>query len=452
MRHVELIKNVERDFAVTPDQIKKVIRDFHSEMREGLSGQKSSLKMIPTYVERPKGAEKGTFIALDLGGTNFRVLALELKGNRTSEILFSKKAVLRKDVITASGRKLFDFMAHSVKKIIKIHATEPDKTRNIGFTFSFPIKQTGINSGTLIGWTKGFTAGGVRGKDVVRLMNSAFRRAGLPNAKIVAITNDTVSTLVSKSYEDPACDVGVILGTGTNACYCEKVKNITKSRFANFTAGEMLINIEWGNFNKLRLTPYDRLIDKFSKNPGKQLLEKMVSGMYLGEIVRVVLKEMSERGAIFRKTDKTALNKKDGFKTEYISAIENDSTKELYHVNDILKTIGVSKSLYSDRKAVRRICRAVSKRAARLGAAAIAAVVTKIDPRLLKPHTVAIDGSLYEKHAGFSRDIRHALCEVFPTAVRKSGIKISLTKDGSGKGAAVIAAIVKNARDRVARD
>jgi hypothetical protein len=29
--------------------------------------------------------------------------------------------------------------------------------RQLGFTFSFPVKQTSIASGTLIKWTKGFT-------------------------------------------------------------------------------------------------------------------------------------------------------------------------------------------------------------------------------------------------------------------------------------------------------
>ena len=36
-----------------------------------------------------------------------------------------------------------------------------------------------------------------------------------------------------------------------------------------------VINIEWGNFNKLDSTFFDRQLDKGSNNPGEQLLEKM---------------------------------------------------------------------------------------------------------------------------------------------------------------------------------
>lgn len=35
------------------------------------------------------------------------------------------------------------------------------KGKSLGFTFSFPVNQTAINAGTLITWTKGFSASGV---------------------------------------------------------------------------------------------------------------------------------------------------------------------------------------------------------------------------------------------------------------------------------------------------
>jgi len=50
-------------------------RQFVSEMEKGLTGDDASMKMIPTFVDRrPTGMEHGTFLALDLGGTNFRVV------------------------------------------------------------------------------------------------------------------------------------------------------------------------------------------------------------------------------------------------------------------------------------------------------------------------------------------------------------------------------------------
>ena len=50
-------------------------------MREGLDG--SSLQMENTFVpELADGTEEGKFLALDLGGTNFRVMMLELKAGK----------------------------------------------------------------------------------------------------------------------------------------------------------------------------------------------------------------------------------------------------------------------------------------------------------------------------------------------------------------------------------
>lgn len=52
----------------------------------------------------------------------------------------------------------------------------------------------------------------------------------------------------------------------------------------------MIINIEWGAFDNekavLPVTAYDNALDVATENPGKQIFEKMISGMYLGEISR----------------------------------------------------------------------------------------------------------------------------------------------------------------------
>ncbi|MDD5174502.1 MAG: hexokinase, partial [Candidatus Omnitrophica bacterium] len=82
---------------------------------------------------------------------------------------------------------------------------------------------------------------------------------------------------------------------------------------------------------------------------------------------------------------------------------------------------------------------AVSLRAARTSAACMAAIITKIDAKLSGEHVIAIDGSVYEKHPTFAKNVRIALTEIFGR--RASRVKISLVKDGSGIGAAVMAAV-----------
>jgi len=53
------------------------------------------------------------------------------------------------------------------------------------------------------------------------------------------------------------------------------------------STGEMVVNTEWGSFDNglkvLPTTPYDAILDKDSINPGIQMFEKRISGMFLGE-------------------------------------------------------------------------------------------------------------------------------------------------------------------------
>ena len=64
---------------------------------------------------------------------------------------------------------LFDFIASSLKEFVERERDVPehslDITRKLGFTFSFPVKQTSVSSGTLLKWTKGFVI-----KDMVSLL------------------------------------------------------------------------------------------------------------------------------------------------------------------------------------------------------------------------------------------------------------------------------------------
>jgi len=63
--------------------------------------------------------------------------------------------------------------------------------------------------------------------------------------------------------------------------------------------GSMVVNTEWGSFdNALKVLPntqYDIDLDKESVNPGIQMFEKRVSGMFLGEILRIALVSMMKK-------------------------------------------------------------------------------------------------------------------------------------------------------------
>ena len=67
---------------------------------------------------------------------------------------------------------------------------------------------------------------------------------------------------------------------------------------------------------------------------------------------------------------------------------------------DLLRNNFSIEASEEDCNTVKRVCEAVSTRAARMAAAGIVALVKKIDK--LSGCTVAVDGSLYKKHPKFS--------------------------------------------------
>ncbi|MCK9195743.1 MAG: hypothetical protein M0P16_02045 [Syntrophales bacterium] len=430
------LSHLESVFSISLRDAQEIIRNFHQEMRYGLAGGKSSLKMIPSFVGRPKGAEKGKFLALDLGGTNIRVLAVELDGNGNAALAAVSKFAIPQDVMSGTDGKLFDFIADCIKLFFKENNIGTQQAYDLAFTFSFPVEQSSIASGKLIGWTKGFTAGGVEGEDVVALLSEALRRKGTGFIHVAALANDTVGTLVAKSYADPSCDMGVILGTGTNACYPEKIAHILKCPGLG-ASGEMIVNMEWGGFSQLKTNIYDHLLDRASLNPGKQLFEKMVSGMYLGEISRLVIVEMMERGLLFRGTSLSAFSKGYALTTEHLSMTAQGT--------DFFAAFGLRDVTTADRQTIQEICRIVSTRSAKLAGAAIAAVVAWMDEKIESDHTIAIDGSLFEKYPGFQGYMKDILNDLF--GARSARIKLELAKDGSGIGAAIIGAVAAFARD-----
>ena len=90
--------------------------------------------------------------------------------------------------------------------------------------------------------------------------------------------------IFSCAWRDNRCRIGLILGTGTNACYLEDIKNIETINKEDFPGQEhMVINTEWGAFGDneeldFLKTKWDIAVDEMSVNPGKQTFEKMISG------------------------------------------------------------------------------------------------------------------------------------------------------------------------------
>lgn len=137
--------------------------------------------MNPTWVVGyPTGDEVGTYLAIDMGGTNLRVCEVELGQERGSFDIMQSKYLLPEAVKTGSSEQLFDFLADCVKQfLVSNHEDVPLEDLqdlHLGFTFSYPCEQNAIDHGILQRWTKGFDVAGVEGEDVVPMFEAALER------------------------------------------------------------------------------------------------------------------------------------------------------------------------------------------------------------------------------------------------------------------------------------
>ncbi|XP_070402484.1 hexokinase-2 isoform X1 [Nothobranchius furzeri] len=419
---------------------------FRREMDKGLcrdTNPTAAVKMLPTYVRStPDGTEQGEFLALDLGGSNFRVLLVKVKGNGEQKVEMENQIYdIPEHVMRGSGSELFDHIAECLANFLEKMGIK-DKKLPLGFTFSFPCQQTKLDESVLIYWTKGFRLSGVEGKEVVSLLRNAIRKRGDFDVDILAVINDTVGTMMTCGYDDHHCEVGLIVGTGTNACYMEQMRNLD---VLDGDEGRMCVNTEWGAFGDdgaledLR-TNIDREIDAGSLNPGKQLFEKMISGMYMGELVRLILVKLARDQMVFQGKTTPELLTTGRFSTSYIYTIETDKDEEgLANADKVLRDLGLNPSA-EDCKATRRVCQIVSTRAARLCAAALAAVLRQIRDNKAAERlriTIGADGSVYKTHPGFSRRLQKMVRRLVPDC----DVRFLQSPCGSGKGAAMVTAV-----------
>ncbi|KAL4805818.1 hexokinase-domain-containing protein [Aspergillus unguis] len=478
MSLVEEAVRIAQQFEYSPDEVQRGVKEYIREIDEGLSQEGSTLSQIPTFVTSvPNGTEKGLYLAVDLGGTNFRVCSIDLHGNHTFSLTQSKIMIPREMMTSGSSKELFLFLARQIESFLRIHhnehfeahlkrkiAAREEDLFDLGFTFSFPVRQLGINKGTLIRWTKGFDIPDAVGQDVCALLQDAIDELNLP-VRVAALVNDTVGTLMARSYTSPGetgTFLGAIFGTGTNGAYLEKLNRVTKMENIEHSdydksTGEMIINAEWGSFdNHLSVLPntkYDRQLDADSNNPGIQMFEKRVSGMFLGEILRLVLLDLhnNKNLGLFQPTkssdvfipESSSLYRQWGVDTSLLSIVEADKSKNFDEIKSALKDhLKIERASDSDCKAVQTIVHAIGKRAARLSSVPVAA--TLISTGKLKEDLVdiGVDGSLVEFYPNFEGYLREALREVPEVgAAGDKKIRIGISKDGSGVGAALIALV-----------
>ena len=394
-------------FTVDAEHLHEAAANFRQDMRLGLSGSPdSSLRMLPSYLGLPTGAERGDYLALDFGGTNVRVLLYRLEGNGKYEMLSHVAKPLKVEGVydfigaEATGEQMFDFIAALVDEAV---GGDHETPYLLGHTFSFPSAQTNINDARLIIWTKEFAARGVEGEVVNDLLRAALVRQGLTNVTPNSVINDTVAVLLAAAYINGDTQIGAIYATGHNTCYLEP--------YTGTAQPPMILNMESGGFSKLVPNRFDVALDAASEKKGEQRLEKMVSGRYMGELFEMALAELLG-----------AAGSKYGFTSVDLSRTLEDVSE--------------------DAMRVRGLSRAIVVRSARLIAATFVGTLWQVTGAgEMRAQHIAVDGSVYEKMPLVKEEMANAFAELLGADAGK--VDTILASGGSGLGAALAAAMAE---------
>lgn len=212
---------------------------------------------------------------------------------------------------------------------------------------------------------------------------------------------------------------------------------------------EMCINMEWGAFGDHGeldniLTSFDQEVNDNSCNKGKQTFEKLISGMYQGELVRLILRRLHAKGLVFCNEKVEALYEQASIDTSFLSMIEECNPDKFREIQDVIYQALDIGALKSDCDIVWDVCKAVSTRAAKLAAAGICAVSYKIARSYPKNSetalniTCGVDGTVYRKHPTFKKIMQETTNLILEN--EPINVKYTLSNDGSGKGAALTVA------------
>jgi len=267
---------------------------FVKEMEDGLYGIDSSLKMIPTYISVSENIPEGEpVIAIDAGGTNFRVAYVYFDSAKKSVIEDYRMYPMPGAKGEITKEEFYETIGQYIRPML-------NKSSKIGFCFSFPTEILPNKDGKLLQLSKEVRIRGLIGDLIGENLSNAIKKMASGEGKSIVMLNDTVATIIGgkASYPEGLFDsyIGFILGTGTNSCYIEENRNIKKLEGVIAKEGSMIINVESGGYRNIKRGTIDREFDSKTIDPGEYSFEKMVSGRYQGGLMLEVIKKAAQDG------------------------------------------------------------------------------------------------------------------------------------------------------------
>ena len=274
---------------------------FRMELRQGLQDDASSLPMLPTYLTTEGTIPAGKpVLVIDAGGTNLRL----------ARVVFSACDGTPDITMLASGRMPGSLHRISRKEylaeMVKLLRPYLEEDTLIGFCFSYEAEITPDHDGILANFNKGVEIDDTDGMAVCATLEAALKEADVPGKRTWVLLNDSTAAACGALYKLSggaySGAIGFVLGTGTNTCYPEQTRRISRYPVSGPNR-PMLINMECGAYNQFPRGEADLLLDQADKLPGNHLYEKMISGVYMGRLISLTAALAAEDGcfsAVFR--------------------------------------------------------------------------------------------------------------------------------------------------------
>ncbi|CAK9320510.1 unnamed protein product [Citrullus colocynthis] len=447
-----ILRKFARECATPVPKLWQIADDLESDMRASIASNgaspNASLKMLVSYADAfPNGDEEGFYYGVNLRGTNFLILCARLGGkNAPISDIHREEISIPPNVMNGNSEDLFDFIAVEVGKFVSAHPEnvyEPVKRTELGFTLSYPVDDVAASLGNVIKWNS-FSADDTVAKNMVNNINQALNKHGV-NLRVSAMVDDTVGNLAGGRYYCRDSVAAITLGMGTNAAYIESAQELGHLNGPSPTSREMGVSMEWGNFRSphLPITEFDASLDSESLNPGSQVFQKLVSGTYLGEIVRRVLVKMAQETLLFGDPVPPKLMTPYVLRSPDMAAMHQDTSEDREVVHEKLKEIfGITDSTPMAREIVAEVCDVVSERAARLAGAGIVGIVKKLGRIENKRNIVTVEGGLYEHYRVFRNYLNSSIWEMLGNELSDNVI-VEHSHGGSGAGAVFLASSQK---------
>lgn len=252
---------------------------YGQQLLRGLYNESDGLPMYQTHLRpvdlsRLRGGSEA--LVIEVGGTNIYSGRVRVSGGSV-ELVESQMYPLQRIVFDSA-----DDFYHAVSKNVAPSVNfKPDA---LGVVYSFPGEsfktEFGVDVNSAIDLPKGFVIPGIGLKPVGESLRERLSQDfGIPISIPVVVTNDTPAVLLAGGGK-----IGGVVGTGFNIAVA---------------TGRGIVNTESGSFNGVpKRHAYAEQVDTASENPGKQLAEKGISGLYLGRMFSAVVSDLKSKSKL----------------------------------------------------------------------------------------------------------------------------------------------------------